>query len=99
MICPLLKTLSFLRKETVSVSFTGLSPVPSTMPSILLVFNQFCSWDIVTYNKKTRDFPDGIVNKNLPANGRGHGFNPCSGKISRASEQPRPAATSTEPAL
>ena len=65
MICPLLKTLSSLRTETVSVSFTALSPVPSTMPSILLVFNQFCSWDIVTYNKKNRDFPDGTVAKTL----------------------------------
>ena len=71
MICPLLKTLSSLRTETMSVSFTALSPVPSTMPSILLVFNQFCSWVIVTYKKKNRDFPDGPVAKTPHSQGRG----------------------------
>ena len=30
---------------------------------------------------------------------RGHGFDPCSGKIPRAAEQLSPCATTTEPAL
>ena len=41
----------------------------------------------------------GTVVKNPPANARGHGFEPWSGKILRAAEQLSPCATTTEPAL
>ena len=49
--------------------------------------------------KKARDFPGGAVVKNPPANGRGHGFKPWSGKVPHAMEQLSPCATTTEPAL
>ena len=42
---------------------------------------------------KIPDFPGGTVVKNPPAQCRGHGFNPWSGK------QLSPCATTTEPAL
>ena len=38
----------------------------------------------VTHNK---GFPGGAVVENLPANARGHGFEPWSGKIPHATEQ------------
>ena len=41
-------------------------------------------------------FPGGAVVENLPANARGHGFEPWSGKIPHAAEQLGPWATTTE---
>ena len=43
------------------------------------------------------DFPGGPVIKNLPANCRGHGFNPWPGKIPHAVEQLSLCATNPEP--
>ena len=47
------------------------------------------------YLKSSRDFPGGAVVKNPPANA-GHGYDPWSGKISHATEQLRPCATTAE---
>ena len=44
-------------------------------------------------------FPGGTVVRSLPANARGHGFEPWSGKILHAMEQLSPCATTTEPVL
>ena len=43
--------------------------------------------------------PGGSVDKNLPANAGGHGFDPWFGKIPRAKEQLSPCAVTTEPEL
>ena len=43
-------------------------------------------------------FPGGTLVENLPAQCRGHGFEPWSGKIPHAAEQLGPWATTTEPA-
>ena len=45
------------------------------------------------------DFPGGAVVKNPPANARGHGVEPWSGKIPHAAEQLSPCTTTTEPVL
>ena len=44
-----------------------------------------------------RDFPGGTVDKNLPANAGGYGFDPWSRKIPHASVQLSQKATTTEP--
>ena len=63
-------------------------------------WGQNFSNNIKSLDHKTtkRDFPGGAVVKNTPANaGRGHGFEPWSGKIPQAAEQLSPCATTTEP--
>ena len=63
-------------------------------------WGQNFSNNIKSLDHKTtkRDFPGGAVVKNPPANaGRGHGFEPWSGKIPQAAEQLSPCATTTEP--
>ena len=52
-------------------------------------------------NPPSRDFPDGAVVKNLPANAGDTGLRPGSqsGKIPHAVEQLSPCATTTEPEL
>ena len=50
---------------------------------------------ILLFKKSVLGFPDDTVAENLPANA---GFEPWSGKIPHAAEQPGPWATTTEPA-
>ena len=46
-----------------------------------------------------KNFSGGAVDKNRPANARGHRFDPCSRKIPHCMEQLSPCATTTEPVL
>ena len=55
--------------------------------------------EFIELNRTFQDFPGGTVVMNLPANARGHGFDPWSNKISRAAEQLSPCATTSEPVL
>ena len=43
-----------------------------------------------------QDFPGGPLVKNPPANARGHGFDPWSGRIPHTMGQPSPCAAATE---
>ena len=45
-----------------------------------------------------KDFPGGTVDKKSACQCRGHGFDPWSGKIPHAAEQPSPRTTTPEPA-
>ena len=85
---------------------TGIIPASKTpvllSPKSKLLSNLQISWDPpfssdTLYDKDTmRDFPGGAVVKNLPANARGHGFQPWSGKIPHAAEQLSLCTTTTE---
>ena len=46
-----------------------------------------------------KNFSGGAVDKNRPANARGHRFDPCSRKTPHCMEQLSPCATTTEPVL
>ena len=62
----------------------------------MIYYQHYNDEDQMRSRKLEEDFPDGTVVKNLPANSRGHRFEPWSGKIPHASEQLSPCTTTTE---
>ena len=89
MIQPLWRTARrFLKKLKIELPYDPAIPLLGIYPEKTIIQKDTC-----------RDFPGGAVVKNLPANAGDNGFEPWSRKIPHATEQLRPCATTTEPAL